>query len=87
LGENVSLEVRRDLDDQQQLALIQFPIDLGRGYLHGGLECGPRQPLGDLPGEIRAVLIHNSDREIRRFSDGSGRDRVDGNAEREDDEN
>ena len=81
LGENVGLEVGRNLDDEQQFALVHFRIDLGRLDLHGGLECRANETFGDLPREIRAVLVHDPDGKIGRFGHGSGRDRVDRNAE------
>ena len=81
LGENVSLEVGRNLDDEQQFAFVHFAIDLGRLDVHGGLECWSNEPFGDLSREIRAVLVHDPDGKIGRFGHGAGRDRVDRNAE------
>ena len=81
LGDNIGLEVWRNLDDEQQLAFVHFRVDLGRLDVHGGLECRPNQPFGDLSREIRTVLVHDTDGKIGRFGDGSGRHRVDRNAE------
>src|SRR6516225_10558888 len=86
LGENIGLEVWGNFHYQKQIALVHFLIDLGRGYLNGGLEGRFHQALGDLSGEVRTVLIGNPDREIGRFSDSSGRDRVDGDTEGVNDE-
>jgi hypothetical protein len=87
LRENIGLEIRRDLDDKEQFALVHLRIDVGRLDLHCWLECRTHQALGDLPRELRAILVGDTDREVGCLSDRAGRDRVDGNRERIDDKN
>jgi hypothetical protein len=86
LGADVGLEIRRDFDDEQELALIHQRVDVGSGDLHRRLEGRQPKPLGDAPRQVRAVLVHDADREIGRFRHRSGRDRVHRNAERIDDQ-
>ena len=51
----------------------------------GGWKVGQPKPLGDLPRQVRAVLVDDADREIGRLGHGAGRDRVDRDAEGVDD--
>ena len=87
LGANVGLEIRRDFDDEQELALVHHRVDVGSGDLHRRLEGRQPKPLGDLPRQVRPVLVDDADREIGRFRHRAGGDRVHRNAERVDDQN
>jgi hypothetical protein len=42
LGEDIGLEVRRNLNDKKQLALVHFRVDIGRPYLSEPPNNGPR---------------------------------------------
>ena len=44
LGANVGLEIGRDFDDEQELALVHHRVDFGSGDLHGRLEGRRRSP-------------------------------------------
>ena len=86
LGSDVGLEVGRDFDDEQELALVHLRVDLVRRDLNRGLECRAPQSLGDPARQVRSVLVDDADREIGRFGHGAGRDRVDRDAEGIDEE-
>jgi hypothetical protein len=87
LREDIGLKVRRNLNHEQEFALVHLRIDLRRRDLHRRLEGGRHQPLSDLPRKFGAVLVDDADGEIGGFGDGAGRDRIDRNAEGVDDQN
>ena len=82
LGANIRLEIGRNFDDEQKLALIHRRIDVGSGDLHRRLKGRPRQSLRDLARQVRAILVDDADREIGRFRHRAGGDRVDRDGER-----
>ena len=86
LRANVGFEIRRDLDDEQEFALVHHRVDLGSSDVHRRLKGRQPKPLGDPPRQVRAVLVDDADREIGRFGYGAGRHRVDRDAEGVDDQ-
>jgi hypothetical protein len=84
-GEQVRLEVRGDLDDEDELVGVHHPVDAGRVDLLGGTEEGLMDRGLDPPGELGPVVIHHRDGGVLDFQLGARGDGVHGKGKGVDD--